>query len=160
MTCVNCGKKGHTAANCTEDKKELKDRPCFKCGKPGHRSFECPEKKPVKKPVQVVESRQRVMVIESATTSSSSPISSSLPPPPPVTESGPALWVASAPRTLSLHRACSRATCTQRASRLASTLAACNGLELYRTLGAPKMPCLRRRLMWLMILGLMTGYWH
>ena len=44
LTCVNCGRKGHVAANCTMPKVELNKRPCFICGKVGHLARQCPNK--------------------------------------------------------------------------------------------------------------------
>lgn len=37
-TCYNCGKEGHTIANCTEEKRK---KPCFVCGKFGHSAKNC-----------------------------------------------------------------------------------------------------------------------
>eukprot|EP00268_Persea_americana_P010105 TRINITY_DN1407_c0_g2_i2.p1 TRINITY_DN1407_c0_g2~~TRINITY_DN1407_c0_g2_i2.p1 ORF type:complete len:583 (-),score=135.46 TRINITY_DN1407_c0_g2_i2:529-2277(-) len=37
-TCYNCGKEGHTIANCTEEKRK---KPCFVCGKFGHGAKNC-----------------------------------------------------------------------------------------------------------------------
>ncbi|XP_068635911.1 uncharacterized protein [Aristolochia californica] len=37
-TCYNCGKEGHTAANCTSEKRK---KPCFVCGNYGHSAKHC-----------------------------------------------------------------------------------------------------------------------
>ena len=44
MSCVNCGIKGHMAAECRKPKADRKDQPCFTCGKTGHQSRACPMK--------------------------------------------------------------------------------------------------------------------
>lgn len=36
--CFNCGEEGHTAANCTMEKRQ---RPCFVCGLFGHNGKHC-----------------------------------------------------------------------------------------------------------------------
>ena len=41
LSCVNCGRKGHIAAECRQEKNDFKSRPCFKCQKPGHIATYC-----------------------------------------------------------------------------------------------------------------------
>ena len=53
MSCVNCGIKGHMAAECRKPKADRKDQPCFTCGKTGHQSRMCPMKGQV--PIKTVE---------------------------------------------------------------------------------------------------------
>ena len=43
LSCVNCGRKGHIAAECRQEKKDFKLRPCLKCQKPGHLARDCKE---------------------------------------------------------------------------------------------------------------------
>ena len=50
--CANCGKEGHTVAQCKLPMKPWSERPCHRCGKNGHLSFNCPEKP---KPAHVVD---------------------------------------------------------------------------------------------------------
>ena len=45
VSCVNCGRKGHMAADCRQPRAEMGKRPCFNCGKTGHLARACPEKK-------------------------------------------------------------------------------------------------------------------
>jgi len=44
ITCVNCGKKGHIAADCRGPKVDREKRPCFTCGQTGHIARACPNK--------------------------------------------------------------------------------------------------------------------
>ena len=44
LSCINCSRKGHTAAECRQPKVEKADRKCFTCRKTGHESRACPEK--------------------------------------------------------------------------------------------------------------------
>ena len=44
VRCANCGKEGHTAADCRGPKRERSERVCFNCNEPGHESRNC--KKP------------------------------------------------------------------------------------------------------------------
>ena len=70
ITCVNCGKAGHTAPNCSEAQKDKKDRPCFGCGKPGHESRNCPDKAkraPPRRPVKAVDEVPAVQPIAAVT---------------------------------------------------------------------------------------------
>ena len=41
--CSNCGKVGHTAANCRSPYMQRSERPCFNCGKVGHERRNCPQ---------------------------------------------------------------------------------------------------------------------
>ena len=50
--CANCGKEGHTVAQCRLPMKPWSERPCHRCGRNGHLSFNCPEKP---KPAHVVD---------------------------------------------------------------------------------------------------------
>ena len=45
MSCVNCGRNGHMAADCRQPKVGMGKRTCFNCNKPGHLARNCPEKK-------------------------------------------------------------------------------------------------------------------
>ena len=53
MTCMNCTRKGHTAGECKQPRREKSERLCFTCGKPGHESRVCPEKS-AERPVRQV----------------------------------------------------------------------------------------------------------
>ena len=54
MSCVNCGRKGHVAADCRQPKFDRKDQPCFVCGKKGHQARNCPDRpdKPAAKAIE------------------------------------------------------------------------------------------------------------
>jgi hypothetical protein len=43
--CANCGKLGHSRAECRGPEVAPDRRPCFNCGKPGHRRAQCPDLK-------------------------------------------------------------------------------------------------------------------
>ena len=43
--CINCGKSGHKAADCSAERRAPEDRTCFRCGKQGHESRNCSSKK-------------------------------------------------------------------------------------------------------------------
>ena len=42
--CANCGKLGHTAAECKGEGVDQSARRCFDCNKPGHQARNCPNK--------------------------------------------------------------------------------------------------------------------
>ena len=44
VSCVNCSRKGHMAADCRQPKAEMGKRPCFNCNEPGHLARNCREK--------------------------------------------------------------------------------------------------------------------
>ena len=44
QTCVNCSRKGHSASECRQPKREKHERLCFTCNKPGHEARACPDK--------------------------------------------------------------------------------------------------------------------
>ena len=43
LSCVNCGIKGHTIAECRKPQVDKDKRPCFICGQGGHQSHKCPK---------------------------------------------------------------------------------------------------------------------
>ena len=55
MSCINCGRKGHSAQECREEKKEKGEIPCFTCGKTGHEARNCPNKTAARKEVRAIE---------------------------------------------------------------------------------------------------------
>ena len=44
MTCVNCNRKGRSASECRQPKREKHERLCFTCNKAGHEARNCPDK--------------------------------------------------------------------------------------------------------------------
>ena len=49
MSCINCGKKGHAAAECRSAPVDKANRPCFVCGKKGHIAKNCDKNIPAKR---------------------------------------------------------------------------------------------------------------